>query len=475
MNISMGYVNQIFKSLALLIVLLCSQLSVNAAVINPIQQDFSQLIKQLDATRERHNIPAYALVITSPDDILVDEVRGYAKSGSVIPVSKHAYFRIGSITKTFVALSALAAESQGKLTLSDKASDYLDNDLYENTYKETHPITIEQLLEHTAGLPDMGREEFASNDMVTLQEGLQRFFSERKIQWQPGYFHSYSNTSYGLAGRVLEIASGKNINDWLTFSVFKPLDMSTATMLPTEKVMENLVPGYQRDGIENIPYWHMIYPSLGAINLQPRDMAKLLQLYLNGGSQHFTSAMLNRQEMPEASLAAQKGLDYGYGLGLYPWYRKGYLFFGHGGDADGYLSQFGYQKDAQLGFFLVINTFNNRAKREMSRLVESFLVNGLPAVKKAPEMMAKDNEYFTGDYRELTWRFGGPSSFRSLNIQWRKGAFYIKEYLEDWERLIYVGDGLFRRPFEANPTLKIFTDKERVYLVGDEGNFIKIK
>ena len=49
--------------------------------------------------------------------------------------------------------------------------------------------------------------------------------------------------------------------------------------------------------------------------------------------------------------------SYGYGLGNYHSIHAGFVFHGHGGDADGYLSNYGYNLDTGLVYFIVINAF----------------------------------------------------------------------------------------------------------------------
>jgi CubicO group peptidase (beta-lactamase class C family) len=437
------------------------------------KQEFNRLLQELDEIQSRYNIPAYAVVITSPERVLLDEVRGVSYSRSKKPVSTEAYFRIGSITKTFISLSALVAEKQGKLKLSDKVTDYLGKELFKNPYLENNPVTIEQLLEHSAGFPDMDRREFASNDEVTLEQGLQRFAKNRTTLWQPGQFHSYSNLSFGLAGRVIETATQTNINDWLVKSVFKPLGMESATLQHSKIVSANLVPGYQADGVELIPYWNMVYPSLGAINLQPRDMAKLIQFYLKRGAGYLSEKKIQRQESPQTTLAAKQGLTYGYGLGLYQWYRNGRLFFGHGGDADGYLSHFGYQKEAGKGYFVSINTFNNRAKSAMKKVIEKFIVKNLPETVSSEEVSGEDLSRLAGEYLPVTSRFKSARARNPLELKWETNKLLIKEPGQSWEALVYSGNGLFRRTYETNATTAIFSFEGTIWLQGDEGNLIK--
>lgn len=439
--------------------------------LNATERNFNHLLQQLDSIQQKHNIPAYAVVITSDKQLLLDEVRGVSKAGSKQPVSSQAYFRIGSITKTFVSLAALTAEQQGKLKLSDKASDHLDKGLFSNPFKQKHPISIAQLLEHSAGFSDMSRAEFSSNDKVTLAQGLQRFAKNRQPLWPPGQSHSYSNTSYGLAGRVLEKATGQPINHWLTTAVFKPLNMKTATMDLTPTVKNQLVPGYQADGTTPIPYWHMVYPSLGAINLQPRDMAKFIQHYLKLAlKQDFPSQ--HRQEHPKTTLAAKHGLTYGYGLGLYQWYNKGQLFYGHGGDADGYLSRFGYQKQANLGYFMVINSFNNRAKFQMQEQIEAFISAKLPAPVKTKAVKGVDLSAFAGTYHSTTQRFTGRAG-STVVLKWQQNSLYIQQDENTWDPLVHTGQGLFRRTFEPAATTAIFVADGQYWFQGDEGNFVK--
>jgi CubicO group peptidase (beta-lactamase class C family) len=448
------------------------------AKTNATDRDFAALLQQLDAIKLKANVAAYAVVIASDKQLLLSQVRGVSKAGSKQPVSPQAYFRIGSITKTFVSLGALAAEQQGKLKLADQASKYLNKDLFSNPFAAKHPITIAQLLEHSAGFSDMGRAEFASNDEVTLAQGLKRFAKDRRNQWMPGQSHSYSNTSYGLAGRVLEKATGNNIIDWLKVAVFTPLGMTTATMILTPTVKKHLVPGYQADGIQPIPYWHMIYPSLGAINLQPRDMAKLIQFYLSRratqpkNQQH---RQQNRQERPRTTLAAKQGLTYGYGLGLYQWYNNGQLFFGHGGDADGYLARFAYQKQANLGYFFVINSFNNQAKNQMQTVIERFIVDKLPEPVKTKAVTDVGFSAFAGVYHNATRRFSGKKSTDTIELKWDKKQLYIRQgdgrTQGKWDPLVHTGKGLFRRTFEPAATTAIFIADGQYWLQGDEGNY----
>ncbi len=73
-------------------------------------------------------------------------------------------FRVGSITKGFVALSALQLAERGKLSLDEKVSDVAPEIPVVNPWAATNPVTLAQLLEHTAGFDDFSLAEFYDFD-----------------------------------------------------------------------------------------------------------------------------------------------------------------------------------------------------------------------------------------------------------------------------------------------------------------------
>lgn len=441
------------------------------------QDDLNSLLASLDAIRAQQNVAAYAVVITTPSQVMIAENRGSLTSENRSPVSDDAYFRVGSITKSFIGLAALIAEQEGLLQLMDPAQTYIGNSLYQNPWQQSHPVTVAQLLQHSAGLPDMSsREEFNHNQPITNRQGLTLFAKQRHTLWPPGQYYSYSNTGFGLAGHVIEMASKQSINDFLRDKIFQPLRMQSATLEYTQAVQAKLVPGFDSDGTTRLPYWHMIFPAFGALNIQPRDMANFIQLYLNRGKFNnddiISENLFAQIEKPSTTLAAQQGLAYGYGLGIYNWYRRGHEFFGHGGDGDGYLARFGYSHAAQLGYFVVINRYQHQPLRDMQVAIEDWIVRDLPAVEFPPAMSMANPGLITGEYRQITSRFGrrGNSVLTIINDD---GQLYTEENSRERYLLIPVTDTTFRRRNEPTATIAIVETADGLVYVGDDGNFLK--
>ena len=177
--------------------------------------ELAQLIQQLDDIRVSQGITAYAIVITTPSQIIIAENRGALGLDSDQKISPTAYFRVGSITKSFIGLAALIAEQDDLLQLSDPVRQHIGSDYFQNPWRESVPVTIEQLLQHSGGLADMSsREEFNHNTEISNRDGLALYAKDRKIQWAPGQYYSYSNTGFGLAGLAIENASQMSIEEF---------------------------------------------------------------------------------------------------------------------------------------------------------------------------------------------------------------------------------------------------------------------
>jgi D-alanyl-D-alanine carboxypeptidase len=141
---------------------------------------------------------------------------GVADLDSGRPVPPDPYLRIGSLTKTYVAVVVLQLAGEGRLSLSDPVERWLPGVVRGNG-NDGRSITVRQLLQHTSGLYDY------SYDLVsryTTPEGYRR---ERGRTYQPeelvaialrhapGTGWSYSNTNYVLAGMLIKAVTG---HDW---------------------------------------------------------------------------------------------------------------------------------------------------------------------------------------------------------------------------------------------------------------------
>ena len=139
-------------------------------------------------------------------------------------------FRIGSVTKMFTALGLIMLDEERKLRLDGPVRELAPDAPYTNPHEPTHPVTIAQLLEHTAGLQDLTKAEFEHSDPkpLTLEEGLAFEPASRMIRWKPGLHAVYSNAGYGLAGYVLQSVAKMRYEDFIGERIFRPLGMTSS-------------------------------------------------------------------------------------------------------------------------------------------------------------------------------------------------------------------------------------------------------
>lgn len=434
------------------------------------------LVDTIEASRQQYDVAAVGLAVVRGKQVLYVGGLGVLDRATKTPADADTQFRVGSITKSFTGLTALRLARGHPDLLTTPANQVINNVIAQASADS--PVTLENLLEHTAGLTDLSRAEFDfQGEHVTFAEAIEISPETRVLQWPANRHSSYSNAGYGVAGYMLETIFEKPFETLVHEQVLAPLRMNASGFYPVENgpVMAT---GYDSDGVTRLPYWHMLYRSFGGLNSTPRDMAQWLSAVIASGdpdTDFLTPAERRRFENPQTTLAARAGLEYGYGLGNYHWFRKGLLFHGHGGDADGYLSHYAYNHDTGMGYFLVITAFRHKPLRAMRNHLEDFIIQQAhtPATHSATLEPAQLKQW-VGSYEPVTWRFGGPRKGASvLEINLRDGQLETS-YDGTRHALIAVSTRHFRRRWQPDATYAFSVDGNDTFLQGDLGNFKKV-
>lgn len=446
------------------------------------EEKLETLIRDVDEIRIRHHLPAVAFTLVSREKVLWSGTLGIRDRKSRQAADANTRFRIGSITKAFTSLALLKAQEQGKLSLSDPLSTHVSDAPLRNRWRSTHPVRIAHLLEHTAGLLDLSKAEFDHNDSepLTLRQGLFFGTEPRRTQWPPGLHSSYSNAGAPYAAYALETATKQSYEDFVTQKLFVPLEMHSAGFHLDEKTARDLATGYDADGETVIPYWHMIMRPFAAINVKPHEMGNFVQMLLNRGQYKgrriLQETSIARMEQPKTSLAARAGLGYGYGLGNYQTVHAGFIFHGHGGDGDGYLAHYAYNRDANLGYFAVTNAFNHDAINAIRDRIEDFIIAGLrPPKSKAALADTATLIALTGRYHAVTRRFHwddkGQNEHDQIEVLLIGDTLYTRTPKGKRRPLIPASPTFFRRPDEPVATIAFIEHDGDLYLQGDFGNY----
>ncbi|MBW4717948.1 serine hydrolase domain-containing protein [Saccharothrix obliqua] len=261
-------------------------------------------------------------------------------------VSSHAagearvdgHFRIGSVTKTFVATVVLQLVDEGRVALDDPISRYVDG------VPDGAAITVRQVLDHTSGLYDYAHERDWSTNRW---RGTARFrsYQPRELldvafghpaNFPPGTSWRYSNTNYVVAGLLIERVTGRPYGVEVGRRVIEPLGLRH-TSVPGNRpwLPHPHARGYTEvDG--RLVDATLMNPSL--------DWAAGEMISTAEDLSRFLDALLGGRLLSPASLAAMRttqstGSIFAYGLGLQRFDLPcGRSVWGHGGELIGYLT-----------------------------------------------------------------------------------------------------------------------------------------
>ncbi|MDA1075528.1 MAG: serine hydrolase, partial [Proteobacteria bacterium] len=317
---------------------LAISICITAALLSPGltsgQTRWQELADSITDMQTDGNVPALGLVIFDQQQPVLS-----VASGSGITVDTP--FRWGSITKTFTAMALLNLAYERNLPVDTPVSTILQSDVFSNAWSPEHPVRLIQLAELTAGFADLSSAEFSDNTPRTLQGVVTEFPNTRATAWPPGLQHSYSNMTPGLSSMVVEALTGRSFEQYLHAAVLAPLSMHAASLKPRP----DLPGGFKPDGITEIPYWHMTYAAFGALNASLAEMRSFVGALLNSGQvkghQAIREQVFTHLFKPQTSFGVENGLQVSYAAGMYGRVANGHVFYGHGGDADGYRSRYG--------------------------------------------------------------------------------------------------------------------------------------
>lgn len=263
---------------------------------------------------------------------------GVASAGGA-PVTPDTLFQAGSISKPVSATAALHLVQQGKLSLDADVNTVLVHwKLPASDKAEGKPVTLRELLSHTAGTTIHGFPGYASTTAVptTLQilDGTAPATNPPvRVEHVPGKQWNYSGGGYVIVQQLIMDVTGKSFGDVLRDEVLKPYGMKQSSFqqpLPSDALKHAATP-YQADGAPVAGGPH-IYPEWAAAGLWTTagDLARFLIAT--------QQALIRGNSVLSASTAQQMvtpGLG-DWGLGLAIGGKPDHRYFWHGGGNEGY-------------------------------------------------------------------------------------------------------------------------------------------
>ena len=183
--------------------------------------------------------PGCAVIVVRDGKTVFRKAFGLADLEAQKAVRPDSVFPLGSITKQFTAAAILQLVQDGKLALEDDVRKYLPN------YPAGgESVTIQDLLTHTAGVPNFGFHAVRHARMSTEQ--LIDLFRSKPLDFVPGSRWHYSNSGYDLLGAIVEQVSGMPYASFVERRIFKPLGMGHSHYGFESSVGADAIQGYER-------------------------------------------------------------------------------------------------------------------------------------------------------------------------------------------------------------------------------------
>ncbi|WP_053970350.1 serine hydrolase [Mangrovimonas sp. ST2L15] len=312
-----------------------------------------------------YEIPGLSIGIVRNDSIIFSKGYGNCEVNKERKVDENTTFGIGSISKSFTALTLGILVDEGKIDWDDKVKDYLP---YFELYAPyvTDNFTIRDLLIHRSGLKDVSGGTLWYHSDYSREEIIKRL---KYLEPVSGYREkpAYQNVMYVVASEIVKTVSGTSWDSFLKTRVFDKLKMNNSTSLSTErKANKNLAQPH---------IWNEDYKKVAIIqekgdNLAPGgfiyssaiEMSNYMRLMLNNGvfendtivSPTIIEEIFKPQIIyPIGSPFNNEFSSYGFGWWLTPF--NGHKIIEHSGGIDGMAAQLVMIKDLNIGFVLLTN------------------------------------------------------------------------------------------------------------------------
>ena len=338
---------------------------------NSIRQEIETLIKR---KMDSLHIPGISLAIVQNGEIIFSKCYGYSNLELNTQIKPESQFLIGSITKSFTAVALMMLWEEGKFALNDSIGKYIP-DIPEHW----KPLTIEQLLNHTSGIPTFLEtpppcDFIFDSDNYTRMNFLQEVMC-LPLDFPPGTQWKYSGaTGFDLLGMMIEKLSGESYYEFIRRHIYVRSSMKESSWIDYVSIIPNRVNGYYyNEGVfQNSEQLDIIGEySHGGLMSSTSDLVKfddaLFKYKLVKKST--LKLMFENAKLTDGTIVT----SYGLGFGLTP--LEGHKRIGHTGGAPGFSTSYSRFIDENLSIIVLTNKNSDYSILKLSNEIALYLLN----------------------------------------------------------------------------------------------------
>jgi CubicO group peptidase (beta-lactamase class C family) len=401
--------------------------------LDSLDSQVHQLIKDFD-------IPGLSIAVVRNDSVIFSKGYGNLEIHKERKVDENTIFGIGSISKSFTALTLGILVDEGKINWDDKVKSYLP---YFELYAPyvTNNFTIRDLLTHRSGLKDVSggtlwyHSDYSREDIIKRLKYLEPVSSFRE---KP----AYQNVMYVVASEIVKTVAGISWDDFLKTRVFDKLKMNNTTSLSTKRESSNNLaqPHIWNEDFEKVAIKQEKGDNLapgGFIYSSSREMSNYMRLLLNNGvienDTIVSPKIINEIFKPQIIYPIggapfyNEFTSYGFGWFLTP--KKGHKIIEHSGGIDGMSANLVMIKDMNIGFVILTNEAEEPATFLLTaKILENLLEdNSYDIYSEVKESRDKNLKQLKTEKKEI----------EKLKIKDAKPSLEIKKYAGKYTDKMY--------------------------------------
>jgi CubicO group peptidase (beta-lactamase class C family) len=280
------------------------------------------------AEMSRQHIPGLSLAVVRAGKVIKVQGYGMADLEQAIPVTPETVFKIGSVSKQFLATGIMLLAQDGRLSVDDLIGKY-----FAGSPESWGAITLRHFLTHTSGVVREGPAFDPLRGQPDSVVILSAFAPP--LEFPTGSKYQYCNLCYFTLAEIIARVSGKPWDVFLAERVFRPAEMTATRTTTTTDLVLHRARGYVwRDSVYvNAPEFLALRPS-GAFLSTVLDLAK------------WDAALYDERVLTRASRTAMwtpvqltDGSRFGYGFGWMLDSVNGHLRVHHGGSLPGFRAE----------------------------------------------------------------------------------------------------------------------------------------
>lgn len=303
---------------------------------------------RLATAQSTHRLPSIVAVAVRGAEVLWSGGAGLVDGRAP---DADTQYRIGSITKTLVAVAVMRLRDEGVLALTDPVHTHLD--------LPPGPVTVGQLLMHAGGTPAETSGPWWERTPGGDLAGLLADLAGRSWAGDAGRRFHYSNVGYGLLGAVLARHRGQPWDRVVAEEVLAPLGMTRTTTRPVAPHASGLAVHPFADTLHVEPEHDAgAMAPAGQLWSTAADMGRWLS-FLTGRATGGVLAAATLEEMCVPGMVVDdpgEPWTTAHGLGLQVWNAAGRRSVGHGGSMPGFLALVRVDVEGSLGVAVMANT-----------------------------------------------------------------------------------------------------------------------